>query len=102
MNVREEREAEGNHPLGRIRVGFTFRGQCIEEEGVHAACQQVVLASKVNIERGTTDLGPIENLRDCNAIVRLLADERPERFVQERARPLNPPVHRSLARAPSR
>src|SRR5579862_3271786 len=83
MDVCEEREAKGNHSVGRITGGPSLRRQDSEEQGTHAAHQQIVLVPKVSVERRTADFGAIEDLRDSNAVVGLLADERAERLVQE-------------------
>ncbi len=75
LDVGGQGQAEANHPFGKISGGFPLHRQDAEEEGAHAARQQVVLVAKMNVERRATDSGAMEDLGDGNAVVGLLTDE---------------------------
>ena len=95
--VAEERQAECNHPFRRVGDGRPISRQDVKEQRTHTARQQVVLVPEVNVEGRAADSGAGEDLRDGDAVVRLLADEGAEGFVEERARPPNPPILGLLA-----
>lgn len=69
LDVGEQRQAEGNHPFGNISGGSSLDREGAEEQKAHAARQQVVLISKVNVEGRPTDPGATEDLGDGNAVV---------------------------------
>lgn len=75
VDVREEREAEREHPIGYVGRGSPAHRQSPKEERAHGAREQIVLVTKMDVERRSTDPGALEDIRDGDPVIRLLAHE---------------------------